>query len=180
MALHSALTGAELHEPKGVAAAAANKVYVSDGAGSGAWDDLPATAIDSGGAAAGSYLKEDGTYGEIDNANIYYIPARITDISTASSRFVPCPVAGTITKVISVLQGAITVADGSFRLRIGGTPVTDSDVTIAQSGSAAGDVDTAVPTAANTVTADSAIEIQSLGTSTDVAEVEVLIVVTGS
>lgn len=34
---HSSLTGSNLHEPKGVASATANKVYVSDGAGSGAW-----------------------------------------------------------------------------------------------------------------------------------------------
>ncbi len=35
--LHSALTGVELHEPKGVAAASSGEVYVADGAGSGAW-----------------------------------------------------------------------------------------------------------------------------------------------
>jgi hypothetical protein len=34
---HSTLTGSSLHEPKGVAAASANRVYVSDGAGSGSW-----------------------------------------------------------------------------------------------------------------------------------------------
>jgi hypothetical protein len=34
---HSTLTGANLHEPKGIAAATADKVYISDGAGSGAW-----------------------------------------------------------------------------------------------------------------------------------------------
>lgn len=34
---HSALTGASLHEPKGVAAAAVDTVYVADGAGSGTW-----------------------------------------------------------------------------------------------------------------------------------------------
>jgi hypothetical protein len=34
---HSALTGSDLHEPKGVAAASANRVYVADGAGSGSW-----------------------------------------------------------------------------------------------------------------------------------------------
>lgn len=34
---HSTLTGSALHEPKGVAAAAANRVYVSDGAASGSW-----------------------------------------------------------------------------------------------------------------------------------------------
>ena len=34
---HSTLTDPYLHEPKGVAAATVDKVYVSDGAGSGAW-----------------------------------------------------------------------------------------------------------------------------------------------
>lgn len=34
---HSALTGSELHEPKGVASATDQDVYVADGAGSGAW-----------------------------------------------------------------------------------------------------------------------------------------------
>lgn len=46
---HSGLTGTNLHESKGVAAAAANKVYVTDGAGSGSWTTallaLPAGAV---------------------------------------------------------------------------------------------------------------------------------------
>lgn len=41
MALHQNLTGADLHEPKGAATATINKVYVSDGSGSGAWTALP-------------------------------------------------------------------------------------------------------------------------------------------
>ena len=36
---HSTLTGADLHEPKGVASATANQIYLSDGAGSGDWTD---------------------------------------------------------------------------------------------------------------------------------------------
>lgn len=40
MATHSSLTGADLHEPKGVASAAANQVYVADGAGSGTWTNV--------------------------------------------------------------------------------------------------------------------------------------------
>lgn len=40
MPLHSTLTGAELHEPKGADAASLGEVYVSDGAGSGAWSYL--------------------------------------------------------------------------------------------------------------------------------------------
>ncbi len=40
---HKDLTGVHLHEPKGVAAATAGKVYISDGAGSGVWTllDIP-------------------------------------------------------------------------------------------------------------------------------------------
>lgn len=34
---HSTLTGAELHEPKGVSIAGANTVYVANGSGSGSW-----------------------------------------------------------------------------------------------------------------------------------------------
>jgi hypothetical protein len=43
MPAHRNLTGANLHEPKGIAAATAGKVYISDGAGSGVWTllDIP-------------------------------------------------------------------------------------------------------------------------------------------
>ncbi len=37
---HSTITDPNIHEPKGVAAATADQVYVSDGAGSGDWTDL--------------------------------------------------------------------------------------------------------------------------------------------
>jgi microcystin-dependent protein len=37
---HSSLTGADLHEPKGVATAASGTAYIADGAGSGAWSSI--------------------------------------------------------------------------------------------------------------------------------------------
>ena len=43
MAEHNVLTDPELHEPKGVAAAAVGKVYKSDGAASGSWETLPSS-----------------------------------------------------------------------------------------------------------------------------------------
>ena len=46
---HSILTGSDLHESKGVAAAAANRVYVTNGAGSGTFSQVPAAAIASAG-----------------------------------------------------------------------------------------------------------------------------------
>lgn len=44
---HSTLTGSSLHEPKGVASASANKVYVSNGSGSGSWSTVPLAALAS-------------------------------------------------------------------------------------------------------------------------------------
>jgi len=55
---HSAIPDADLHEPKGVANAAANKVYKADGAGSGSWD-FPIDGID--GATAGEVFISDGS-----------------------------------------------------------------------------------------------------------------------
>lgn len=42
---HSTLTGAELHEPKGVATAALGTVYVANGAGSGSWNSVATSAF---------------------------------------------------------------------------------------------------------------------------------------
>lgn len=53
---HKNITGADLHEPKGVAAASANRVYVSDGNGSGAWSQVPAAALTSAANPFGAQL----------------------------------------------------------------------------------------------------------------------------
>ncbi len=51
---HSTLTGAELHEPKGAAAANDGEVYVADGAASGAWAAIvpPGLICPYGGSSA--------------------------------------------------------------------------------------------------------------------------------
>lgn len=53
---HKNLTGSDLHEPKGVAAAAVDKIYVSDGAGSGAWQKLTASQLTGTGNPFGAQL----------------------------------------------------------------------------------------------------------------------------
>lgn len=40
---HSLLTGADLHEPKGIESATANQVYISNGSGSGTWQNTAST-----------------------------------------------------------------------------------------------------------------------------------------
>ena len=50
---------------------------------------------------------------------------------------------------------------------IGGTAITGGGITVTQSGSAAGDVDTAEPTAANRVEEDGTIEMITDGASSN-------------
>ena len=69
---HNAITDPDIHEPKGIAAATAGKVYVSDGASSGDWKYAPGKAhaeivITAGttaltlNAAADTYIKLNPT-----------------------------------------------------------------------------------------------------------------------
>lgn len=95
-----------------------------------------------------------------------YLTVTMADVSTASSVWVVSPVAGKFTKLYSVINGAITVADAVITTEIGGTLVTNGGLTIATSGSAAGTVDSGTPTAANTLTAGQALEIITDGGST--------------
>ena len=98
--------------------------------------------------------------------NDYFLTAEIEDISTASSTFVAVPDGGKIIKIITALQGAISGANAGLSFEIGGTAVTGGGITVAHSGSAAGDVDSAVPTALNRVEENGTIEILTDGGST--------------
>ena len=99
--------------------------------------------------------------------NDYFITAEIEDISTASSTFVAVPDGGKIIKIITALQGAISGANAAITFEIGGTAVTGGAITVAHSGSAAGDIDTAEPTAANNVVEGDFIALATDGASTN-------------
>lgn len=77
----------------------------------------------------------------------------IADLSAEATYYLVMPHAGTVTKIWSVTNGAVATADVTITCNIGATPITGGVVTIATAGSAAGDVDSATPSAANTVTA---------------------------
>lgn len=146
---HVNATDPNIHEPKGVAAASANTMYIADGGGSGSW------------AKAGPSNLTD-----INNVNIIVVTHKLIDISTAHSEWVIPGIAGDITAIKSVLDGAITGANATISFEIGGVAVTNGNLTITQSGSTAGDVDTSTPTATNTITASQPIEIITDGGST--------------
>ncbi len=95
--------------------------------------------------------------------------AYMADVSTASSAFAVAPCKGRIVKMGSVIYVAITSADSAITSKIGGTAITGGSWTIANSGAAAGDVDTAVPTGANVVTEGANIEFISDGASSTTA-----------
>lgn len=133
---HSALTGADLHEPKGAASAAAGRVYVANGAATGVWTALQ---------------------------DIY--TGVITDVSTAETIYIPIVNAGSVASVVTVLEGAIATGDATLTVKnAAGTSM--GTITVTQSGSAAGDVDSLAPVSNNTVTAASKITIETDGAST--------------
>ena len=140
MAEHSTLTGSNLHEPKGAASATSGQVYVADGAGSGTWTD-------------------------VTSAQGYVVSAVIADVSTAETVYVPIPYSGTVAKVTTALEGAIATADDTITVTNVGVGSMGT-ITITQSGSAAGDIDTLTPASNNTVTNDDVISIATDGAST--------------
>ena len=109
--------------------------------------------------------------------NDYFITAKIADISTASSTFVPIPDGGRVIKILTALQAVIATANGGITFEIGGTAITGGGITVAYSGSAVGDVDTAEPTAANEVAEGGTIEMITDGASTNAAVLYVTFVI---
>ena len=109
--------------------------------------------------------------------NDYFITSKITTISTAGSTFVPIPDGGRVIKIITSIKNAITTADAALTWEIGGVAMTDSAITVTQSGSAAGDVDTSEPTALNTVSEDGTIEMITDGASATACECVVTFII---
>jgi hypothetical protein len=96
------------------------------------------------------------------------VSAYLADLSTASSCYAVAPCRGRVVRAFSVIQSTISVADAVWTMEINGTAITGVSVTVAQSGSAAGDVDTGTPTAVSTtyVNEGDTIEFVSDGAST--------------
>lgn len=141
---HATLTGADLHEPKGVDSASEGSVYVADGAGSGTWEDFT-------------------------SGTTYVISGVLDDISTASSVYVPVPEACTVNQITTVLGGSISGADATVTVGDSSSN-TMGTIVIGYSGSAAGDIDTATPSTNNVLADNTFITVQTDGGSTDVAK----------
>jgi hypothetical protein len=147
---HSSLTDPYLHEPKGVATATSGDVYVANGSGSGAW-------------TAKQTLIELSIEGYLE------------DVSSVEKVYVPIPFAGTVSKVLTVLEASISSSNSIVTVK-NSAGSSMGTLTITASGSAAGDIDTLAPTSNNTVTADSFITIESNGGSTNTAKLRFVVV----
>lgn len=105
------------------------------------------------------------TYPSTPPVHHQFITVTMADVSTASSVWVVPGFRGKIKKAWVTINGAITTANSVLTIEIGGVAVTGATLTIVQSGSAAGDVASATPTALNTFNVDQAIEIITSGAS---------------
>lgn len=87
----------------------------------------------------------------------------VDDVSAEAVYYLVSPYAGAISKIWTVIDSAVLTADATFTAAIGATGVTGGVVTIATAGSAAGDVDSATPSALNVVTAGQAVNFTVTG-----------------
>lgn len=148
---HKDLTGADLHEPKGVDAASASTVYVADGAGSGTWAKIAPGSIDTT---------------SVLNLNQEQFFGAFIDIGTAGSRYQGWTRKNTVTKILVTLQTATAGADTllTFRNHAGSSM---GSITV-PNGSVAGSVFLLSPVSNNTFLANERLQVDSDGgTSTN-------------
>lgn len=165
---HRLLTGADLHEPKGAASAAAGNVYVADGAGSGAWDKLTVANVDVTAITNGDIVKVTGGAAvgvTLNNENQIVLNCYMADAANAEDAYVVSPLAGTILNIWSTIYSTCD-ANTVITPSIGGVNITSGSLTITAAGSATGDVDSSTPSANNDISAGQALKFLSDGGAT--------------
>lgn len=121
---HRSIPDAERHEPKGVSTALIDTVYVSDGAASGVWKEVP-----------------------------FVISASLPDVSTPSFILVPIPTNLTVQAIKFTLYNAITVANSIITVTRGGDGASLGNATIVFTASAEGTSFDFVPSGNNAINA---------------------------
>ncbi len=148
---HKDITDPNIHEPKGVAAAAAKTAYIATGSGSGTWAKPEAahvTVLDT--ASKFTATNVETALLELYQGK-YVFEGRLDDVSTASTVLIPIPFDCTVTSVVFILAGSLTTGNSTVT-------VTRSDgaamgtQTITQSGSTEGTTFTFTPSGNATFT----------------------------
>jgi len=117
----------------------------------------------AGNASATDLTKLAGLTATAVELNTYMVSLDITDASAEAVYYAVCPHAGSISKIWTVIDSAVLTADVTVTAAIAAVAVTTGAITITQSGSAAGDIDSCVPSAANVVTAGQAVNFTVSG-----------------
>lgn len=139
---HSALTGSNLHESKGVAAATANTVYVADGVGSGAWSTLGNASLASAAKAFQAQLLHvrdqvsSGTAGQTLTAatwNKRTLQTTVTNeitSATLSSSVISLPAGTYMAEITAIWHTAFNAERSQLKLR---DTTSGTDLLIGQS-----------------------------------------------
>lgn len=155
---HSTLTGADLHENKGVASAADNTIATA-ASGATVWQKVTNNSIDST---------------SIFNINYRFMTTHFVDVSTPEKVYLVVPFNATLTKVDTTLQGAITTANSTLTVR-NNAGSSAGTITVAFAGSAAGDIDTLSPSSNNTFTTGQKMSIETDGASSTAARLDIVL-----
>jgi hypothetical protein len=146
MPQHDQLTGADLHEPKGVETANSGEVYVADGAGSGVWSDPLA---------------------EVVNLNTFDANGVIADVSTANSSYsIRVARDATLTNIYAAMDAAIKGSDSTVTLYRDGVALGQT-FPIPVSGSGSGVKRTLNLSPSYAFTSGQILKLESDGASTD-------------
>lgn len=133
-----------------MATATVDKVYVSNGAGSGAWQKIETDQLDAA----------------IKSINKGVITAFISDIASGTAElnraYLIMPYACTVAKVYSVINRSLATADATLTCA-NNAGSSMGTIVVAFSGSAAGDIDSLTPVSNNTFAAGERMLISSDG-----------------
>lgn len=163
---HSTLSGAELHEPKGIAAATAGESYIADGAGSGSWQP---PVVDAADGSAGEVPVANGAGDVVWSPRFYTLSGFVVDVSAAETVYVPIPYAGNVVRVVGVLTAAIDTADATVTVKDNAGNAMGA-IVVAHTGSAAGDIDTLTPASNQDVTDNDYLTVETDGGSTGASQ----------
>jgi hypothetical protein len=173
MVEHVDIVDPEIHEPKGVASASVDTVYVADGAGSGTWQKVDEAVLNYSDVLSAIQADVDDGDLALNGQNTFW--ALIDDVSTASFILVPVLKDCTFKRARLVLGAAINTSDATVTFKNAGGPSMGTATTVAFSGSAEGTGFTFTASSNNTLTGPTYIKIETDGGSTGTAPLYILL-----
>lgn len=121
---HSTLTGADLHEPKGVSGAASGTVYIANGSGSGSWGSI-ATSLNFTGMIA-DFVTPTAPTGWLECTGAAVSRTTYSDLFTVQT----IQQSGTRTSGSAVITGLSSTTNIKSGYKVGGTGITNGSTVV--------------------------------------------------